>query len=74
MLISDRYWRSRLGANPNTLGRAVRIGATSYGIVGIMPASFRFPDRDVDLWMPSAAVPSTDVHCWLTNQRPRETT
>ncbi len=58
VLISDRYWRSRLGGNPNALGSPVRIGATSYPIVGIMPAAFRFPDRDVDLWLPSTAAAS----------------
>ena len=25
-------------------------GRHSYAIIGVMPASFRFPDRDVDLW------------------------
>jgi putative ABC transport system permease protein len=49
-LISDRYWRTRLGADPNVLNRQVRIGATAYPIVGVMPATFRFPDRAVDVW------------------------
>src|SRR5688572_10204579 len=52
VLISDRFWRVRLGADPNVLDRAVRIGSASFPIVGVMPASFRFPDRDVDLWFP----------------------
>jgi predicted permease len=53
-LISDRYWRSRLGSSPDVLRRSVRIGTVSVAIVGVMPASFRFPDREVDLWSPSA--------------------
>lgn len=51
-LISDRYWRNRFGADPNVLDRAVRIGDRSSPIVGVMPASFLFPDREVDLWFP----------------------
>lgn len=31
---------------------SVRIGTASHPIVGVMPASFRFPDREVDLWFP----------------------
>ena len=52
VLISDRFWRRRFAADPNILGRSLRIGGFSSSIVGVMPASFRFPDRDVDLWSP----------------------
>jgi putative ABC transport system permease protein len=50
VLISDRYWRRRFDADPNVVGRTVRTGSASSPIVGVMPASFLFPDRDVDLW------------------------
>jgi putative ABC transport system permease protein len=52
VLISDRYWRRRFAADPNVLGRTVRIASASFPIVGVMPASFLFPDRGVDLWFP----------------------
>jgi putative ABC transport system permease protein len=53
VLISHRYWRRRFGADPNVAGKSVRIGNTSFPIVGVMPASFLFPDREVDLWFPA---------------------
>ncbi|HKN74970.1 MAG TPA: ABC transporter permease [Candidatus Acidoferrum sp.] len=52
VIISDRFWRRRFAANPNALGQKLHIGNSSYTVVGIMPASFLFPDRDVDLWSP----------------------
>ena len=52
VLISDRYWRRRFGGNPDVLGRTVRMAGASFPIVGVMPASFLFPDRDVELWLP----------------------
>jgi predicted permease len=52
IVISDRYWRNRLGSAPDVLRRSVRIGADSVPIVGVMSAAVRFPDRDVDLWRP----------------------
>ena len=52
-LVSDRYWRRRLGSSPEVLSRSVRIGGAPVPIVGVMPASFLFPDRDVDVWFPS---------------------
>ena len=54
VLISDRYWRRRLGADPNVLNRTVRVGTTVSPIVGVMPPTFHFPDRDVDMWFPIA--------------------
>jgi putative ABC transport system permease protein len=53
VLVSDRYWRVRLGGDPNVLGRRARIGSASIPIIGVMPPTFLFPDRDVDLWFPS---------------------
>jgi predicted permease len=55
ILISDRFWRRRFGGDANVVGKTLRFGNFSYPIVGIMPASFLFPDRDVDLWSPSPA-------------------
>src|SRR5713101_3400102 len=51
-LISDRYWRNRFGADPSVLGKGVRLSGRPYAIVGVMPISFRFPERDVDIWSP----------------------
>jgi len=53
VLITDRLWRRRFGGNANAIGKFLRINNTSMPIVGVMPASFLFPDRDVDLWSPS---------------------
>jgi putative ABC transport system permease protein len=54
VIISDRFWRTRLGSDPGVLTRTVRIGTAVFPIIGVMPASFRFPDRAVDLWFPGA--------------------
>lgn len=53
VLIGDRYWRSHFHADPGAVGKTLRIGAYSYTIVGVMPRSFHFPDRDVELWTPN---------------------
>jgi predicted permease len=54
VLISDRFWRNRFGADPNVIGKRLRLSGYSNTIVGVMPASFMFRVRDVDLW---ASVP-----------------
>jgi putative ABC transport system permease protein len=50
VLISDRFWRRRFNTDPSVLDKRLRFGEYSCAIIGVMPASFRFPDRDVDLW------------------------
>jgi predicted permease len=52
-IISDRLWRRRFNASPDVLGKTLRLGTVSFPIVGVMPPSFRFPDREDDIWIPS---------------------
>ncbi len=54
VLISERLWRNRFNADPAVVGRGLRIGDVAVTIVGVMPASFRIPDRNVDLWRPAS--------------------
>ena len=54
VIISDRFWHARFAADPNVIGKRLRVSGYSSTIVGVMPPSFRFPDPTVDLW---SAVP-----------------
>ncbi len=68
-LISDRYWRRRFGGDPNAVGKKLRYGQWSYTIIGVMPASFAFPVRDVDFWSfsaPDAPVAQGRDWTWFT--------
>ena len=51
-LVSDRYWRERMGAAPEALGKVIVIDGRSIAVVGVMPQSFAHVDRGVDVWMP----------------------
>jgi putative ABC transport system permease protein len=54
VLISERLWRRRFNADPSAIGKRLRFSSGFANIiVGVMPASFAFPDRDVDLWSPN---------------------
>jgi putative ABC transport system permease protein len=52
ILISEGYWRRRFGSAPDVLERSVRMGERAYPIVGVLPASFRLAERDVEWWVP----------------------
>ncbi len=49
-VISDRLWQQEFNADPNVVGRAIKVNGGQYTITGVMPATFNFPD-DVDLWL-----------------------
>ncbi len=57
IVISDRLWRRRFGANPNVIGKQLRFNGASTTVIGVMPASFLFPDLDVDVWWPTLGTP-----------------
>jgi len=52
VLISNRYWRRHFNADPNVVGKKLRFGQRAETVVGVMPTSFLFPDREVDAWTP----------------------
>ena len=51
VVIGERIWRERFGADPGFLGRTVLIGDVPTAVVGVMPASFRFPSI-YEVWQP----------------------
>ncbi len=54
VLISYAFWQDRFHSDPSILGKKLHVGSYSYTVIGVMPASFQFPGRDVDMWAPSA--------------------
>ena len=41
--ISDGFWHSMFGADPNVLGKKIRLDGDLYTIIGVMPPGFRHP-------------------------------
>jgi putative ABC transport system permease protein len=51
VVISEELWQRRYGRDPRILGRSIQIDDARSTIIGVMPASFHFPDR-ADFWLP----------------------
>ena len=49
VVISDRLWRTRYGADPAVLDRPLLLNGIAHTVAGVMPPGFHFPD-DVDVW------------------------
>ena len=49
-VISYGLWQSQFGGNSGVLGQKVNLNSAPYTIVGVMPRTFYFPSRDVQMW------------------------
>lgn len=50
-VVSEAFWRGRLGAREDVLGSVVEVDGTRYTVVGVMPEAFAFPEG-ASLWLP----------------------
>jgi predicted permease len=57
VMLNTTLWRDRFGADPNIVGRTVRLDGTPRTIVGVMPSEAAFPG-EVQLWVPMAGDPA----------------
>src|SRR5215207_6340145 len=56
-VISHAFWQRRFGGDPNVVGKSLSLNNTQTQVVGVMPAEFKFPRYEIDLWTPLAHDP-----------------
>jgi putative ABC transport system permease protein len=54
VVVSEGFWRHRLGQDSAIIGQSLTLDGAAYSIVGVMPSSFRFPHGNPlpAIWMP----------------------
>ena len=52
IVLSYGLWKSQFGGDPNVIGTSVRLDGAPHTVIGVMPASFQFPNRSVEAWTP----------------------
>jgi putative ABC transport system permease protein len=60
VIFSDALWRNRFGADPNIVGKNIRLDDREFLVIGIMPPKFVFP-LATDLWTPMALTPAQRI-------------
>ena len=48
-IISHRLWRDRFNSDPAIVGRAVKCNGKPFTVIGVLPATFRFYEKN-DVW------------------------
>ena len=56
-ILSNTYWRQRFNADPNVLGKQIRVNSVSRTVIGVLPPSFRFLSSDARVFLPLASRP-----------------
>lgn len=51
-VLSWSFFERRFNGDPAILGRTIRLNNLNYTVVGVLPASFQFPDPKIQLWVP----------------------
>jgi putative ABC transport system permease protein len=54
-MISERLWNRQFRRDPSIVGTTIVLGSVPRTVIGILPADFHFPVRDIDVWLPQPA-------------------
>jgi putative ABC transport system permease protein len=57
-VISYGLWVRRFGGDPGVVNRVVRLDGIATQVIGVMPATFAFPNPETEAWMPARISPA----------------
>jgi putative ABC transport system permease protein len=52
MVLANGWWQARFGGDPSVIGRRIVVDGVAREVIGVMPAGFRFLDRDAAFLLP----------------------
>ncbi len=55
VVLAEPFWKRRFGGDRGIIGRAIRLNSEEHTVVGVLPAGFAMPVRDVEFVVPFAA-------------------
>ena len=70
VVLSHRIWRQRFASEVSVIGRWISLDGIQRQVVGVMPAEFRFPSPQTDLWVPLNIDPRNADSYWAGDYMP----
>jgi predicted permease len=58
VVLSHRLWTRRYAADPQIVGRDIRLNAVAFTVIGVMPAAFDLTVAAEEIWTPIALTPA----------------
>jgi putative ABC transport system permease protein len=70
VLISHALWASQFGSDPSIVGRTIHLSGEAFTVIGVMPATFRFPVNEPknDFWTTLAVDNDGTPHAATANR------
>lgn len=65
VVLSDAFWKTRMGADPGVVGRTVRLDAYPATVVGVLPPGFHFDYPSLGIADPVDLYVSYPLESWL---------
>jgi predicted permease len=53
VILSHSLWQNIFGGDQRVVGRKVIFNDEPYTVIGVMPAAFKFPNRETEYWVPT---------------------
>lgn len=57
VVLRDAYWRAHFNADPDVIGRSLRVNGVSCEVIGVLPRDFRYLSSRAELFFPLASSP-----------------
>ncbi len=54
VILGHGLWERRFGSSPSIVGQKIVLNGIPHEVVGVLPRTFEFPDRSLELWAPLA--------------------
>jgi predicted permease len=70
VILSHRLWQERFAGDSSIIGHSIQLEDSARQVIGVMPASFRFPSDKADFWVPLHNDPANIVAYWAGDFMP----
>ena len=61
VLLTHGFWTREFGASPDAVGSTLTLDDRPYAVIGVLPASLRFPAEDADVFVPYSTIPDSSI-------------
>ncbi|MBZ5620928.1 MAG: ABC transporter permease [Acidobacteriia bacterium] len=70
LILSNEYWRTRHGADPNIVGTVFQMNNRPHTVIGVLPPIPQYPVEN-DVYMPTSQCPLRSSQAFIQNRRRR---
>jgi predicted permease len=61
VLLTHAFWQRQFGGAANVVNSHLTLGGNPYLVLGVLPASLRFPADEVDVYVPYSTIPDESI-------------